>query len=341
MNSLALRKILALTCAIFLVPSLVFALVTTNLEKSLFDPALYKQAMNSAQVYERLPDLVAEQMAANARQQDDFSAMLLGALPPGSLQRLFTSILRPETLQRLTEQGIDRTFDYVNGQSGDSVLGLGDIKQELAANSGGLVDQYFDTLPDCGLADMLNFAGGLLSQEGDLPQCNPPDAVREAVAVPLRSAVEEQLSQVLPDSLSLSGEGSGLQGLFTVLRWVRITAELTPLLALFFLGTVTLLAVRTAHELLRWWGWPLLIGGFIGLGAGLLVAPAVTGLLDLTLIAQVSQTLGPGFAALLSGVASAFAACLVRPIVLDALLVAVLGVGLLVAERFRPEEAAA
>lgn len=341
MTSFHLRKILALTCAIFFVPSLVLALVSTNLEKSLFDPALYKDALESAQVYERLPDLVAAQLAANASQQSDFSAMLLGALPPEALQRLFASLLPPETLRRLAEQGIDQTFSYVNGQSGDSLLGLGDIKQQLALNSGGLVDQYFDSLPECSLADMLNFAGGLLGDSAQaLPQCKPPDAVREAVAAPLRSALQEQLNQVLPDSLSLSGESSGLQGLFKTLRWVRVAAELTPLVALLFLGAMTLLAVRTARDLLRWWGWPLLIAGVIALGAGLLVAPAATGLLDITLIARASQTVGAGIAGLLSNVASAFAAGLVRPIVLDALLVSVLGGGLLVAARFTPQDAA-
>ena len=221
-----------------------------------------------------------------------------------------------------------------------AAFSLGGLKQELAANSGGLLDQYFSSLPDCGLADALNLAGGLI-EGGELPRCNPPDAVKDALSVPVRAAIEEQLNQVLPDNLALGAAGGGLQGLLATLRLVRTAAILTPVLALILFGAMTLLAVRSIWELLRWWGWPLLMGGLISMGAGLLIAPAATSLLDTTLIARLSDALGPAIAALLSTVAGALAVGLVRPIILDALLVTALGGGLLIAARFAPQEAMA
>jgi hypothetical protein len=136
----------------------------------------------------------------------------------------------------------------------------------------------------------------------------------------------------------MGGAGGGLQGLFTALRWVRIAATLTPLVALLLLVAMTLLAVRTARDLLRWWGWPLLMAGLVSLGAGLLVAPAATTLFDATLIGRLSRAVGSSIAALFSSAASALAAGLVRPILLDALLVSLLGGALLVAAWLSPQE---
>ena len=118
MNSLPLRKTLALICAILFVPSLAFALVTSNLEKSLFSPALYKAALKAAQVYQRLPGLIADQLADSASQQGGISAMFLRALPPDALQNLFVSILPADAVQRLVEQSIDQAFASLNGPRG-------------------------------------------------------------------------------------------------------------------------------------------------------------------------------------------------------------------------------
>src|SRR5574341_991396 len=163
---------------------------------------------------------------------------------------MFVSILPPELLQSLVEGGIDQALAYVNGQSGQPEVGLGNLNEQLAANSQGLVDQYFSTLPDCTLLDALSFAGGILGggdssggSAGALPKCNPPEAVREAVAAPLQAALQDQLAQVFPSSVSLaSGEG-GLANLFSALQWVRVAAELTPLIAFGLFGLMSLLAV--------------------------------------------------------------------------------------------------
>jgi hypothetical protein len=154
--------------------------------------------------------------------------------------------------------------------------------------------------------------------------CNPPEVIREAIAVPLRSTLEQQLDQSLPDSIALQNTG-GLDGLFATLRWVRTAAQLTPLLVILLLAAMTLLAVRTPWDILRWWGWPLLAAGLFALAAGLFVAPAATSLLDATFVARMAETVGAAIASLLSTVTSTFAAGLVRPIIVDALLVAAVG----------------
>jgi hypothetical protein len=249
--------------------------------------------------------------------------MLLGALPPDALQRLLTSLLPAEAVQQLTEQGIDAAFSYLNGQTGQASLGLNQFKERLAANSGSMVDDYFSSLPDCTFEDVLALGEGLLG-DGAIPVCNPPEVIREAIAVPLRSTLEQQLDQSLPDSIALQNTG-GLDGLFATLRWVRTAAQLTPLLVILLLAAMTLLAVRTPWDILRWWGWPLLAAGLFALAAGLFVAPAATSLLDATFVARMAETVGAAIASLLSTVTSTFAAGLVRPIIVDALLVAAVG----------------
>jgi hypothetical protein len=338
---MTIRRTLGMICAILFVPSLVFALVTTNLEKSLFDPQLYKDAIKAAQVYERLPGLIATQIEASAAKQGGIAGLLVGALPPDTVQNMFISVLPPEVLQPLVEKGIDQALAYVNGMSGQADVPLVSFREQVAASSGGLVDEYFKSLPDCTLLDAFNMAGGLIAGGGDLPKCNPPEAVREAVAAPLQAVLQDQLAQIFPESLSMASGGGGLESLFSALRWVRVAAELTPLLALFFFGAMTLLAIRTSRELLRWWGITLLVAGILAFLAGLLIGPATGGFLNVAVLSRLSASVAPGIAQILTQVASAVASGIARPILLDALLVSVLGGGLLLAARFAPKEMAA
>jgi len=175
---------------------------------------------------------------------------------------------------------------------------------------------------------------------GELPKCNPPDAVRQVVAAPLQDALQQQLAQVLPENLSLTEGGGGLTSLFSVLRWVRVAAELTPLIALVLFALMTLLAIRTPRELLRWWGIPLLVAGLLGFLAGVLIGPAAGGFLNLTVLARLSASVTPGIVLILRQVVSAIASGIARPIILDALLVSVIGGGLLLVARFAPMEVA-
>jgi hypothetical protein len=332
------RKTLALICAILFVPSLALALVATNLEQSLFDPRLYKNAIKAAHVYEQLPGVIAAQIEAKAASDGGLAGVFVGALGPGAMQEMFVSILPPELLQSVVEGGIDQAFAYVNGQSGQADVALGSLNEQLASNSADLVDKYFETLPDCTLLDALGMAGGLLGGGGaDLPKCNPPDQVRETIAGPLQAALQEQLNQIFPASVSLASGEDGAASLLQTLGWVRVAAELTPLIALFLLGLVTLLAVRTGREFLRWWGLPLLIGGILALLAGVVIGPATGGVLNTAVLSRLSASVAPALAQMLTQVTAAIASGIGRPIMIDALLVSILGGGLLLAARFVPE----
>ena len=139
------RKTLALICAIMFVPSMVFALVATNLEQSLFDPRLYKDAIKAARVYEELPGVIAAQIEAKAAEDDGIGSLFVGALGPGAMQELFVSILPPEMLQSIVEGGIDQALAYVNGQTGQADVGLGSLNEELAANSAGLTNPLIES----------------------------------------------------------------------------------------------------------------------------------------------------------------------------------------------------
>lgn len=333
------RKTLSLICAILLVPALVLALVATNLEESLFDPQLYKDAIKAAHVYEQLPGVIAGQIEAKAANDGGLAGIFVGALGPGAIQGMLGSILSPELLQPVVEGGIDQALAYVNGQSGQADVGLGSLNEQLAANSAGMVDQYFGTLPDCTFLDALGMAGGLLGGGGgELPKCNPPERVREAIAVPLRAALEEQLGQMIPASVSLTSAGGGVGDLFSALGGLRVAAELTPLIALFLFGLLVLVAVRSWRDLLRWSGLPLLIAGILALLVGLLIGPAGGGFLNGVVLARLSASASLALTQLLGQVTAAVANGLARPIIMDALLVSLLGGALLVAARFVPEE---
>jgi len=285
-----------------------------------------------------LPGVIAAQIEAKATNDGGLAGVFVGALGPGAMQEMFVSILPPELSQSVVEGGIDQSLAYVNGQSGQADVGLGSLNDRLASNSADLVDQYFDTLPDCTLLDALSMAGGLLGGGGaDLPKCNPPDQVRETIAVPLQAALQEQLGQVLPGSVSLASGGDGLASLLSTIGGVRVAAELTPLIALFLFGLMSLVAVRSPRDLLRWWGIPLLISGILALLAGVVIGPATGGVLNTAVLSRLSASVAPALAQMLTQVTAAITSAIARPIILDAILVSILGGGLFLAARFVPE----
>jgi hypothetical protein len=333
------RSPLAVVFAILFGLTLSLSLVAINIENRLFDPNVYKKAILDQNVCERLPLIISQQILSNSQSDDSENIIdvVLNAIDPVNLQEFIKLVFPCQAIETSVFSGIDQIFDYINGKTSQEGFSLALFKQSSKENSKQAVEEYYRSLPDCTTAQLLQMgANALLGQENDrgLFSCNPPDAIREVVTLPLIYLVETAV-QDLPDQVSLFPR---FDNLMKFIRTARIILTWSPLLPLVFLGLTTLLAVRTWRNLLKWWGYPILFAGAGTLIVSLLVSPAVSALLRMLILPSLPVNIVPEAIDLIAGTLAGVSTGLAQPIQYQSAFLSLLGLGMVLGERFsRPQ----
>ncbi len=193
------------------------------------------------------------------------------------LEKVIAPLLPPDQIKALTDDFLDQFFAYLNGERASITLDLTGIKQDLAGPGG------LDTLiliiqaqPACTFEQLGQIVVITLTGQGELILCNPsPELLKllnPFIKAQLKAAVD-----LIPDARvirPLAAQTSPSFGPFGIgpmgaIRPTLLLLRLSPLLALFCLILVTLLAVRSVRDLLRWWGIPLFAAGLLAVVLGL------------------------------------------------------------------------
>ncbi len=107
-------KFLALLCAFLFVVTTGGALVLYNAETRLFNASLYIDALESQEIYDRLPVLAAESLAVSPDSNDTNSPRtFLNLLPVESWETVFRALLPPEVSRPMAEQALHSVIDYL------------------------------------------------------------------------------------------------------------------------------------------------------------------------------------------------------------------------------------
>ena len=318
-----MRKLFAAVCAVLFVVGMVISLVLVNAENLLFKSETYKQILQTTGVYGRLPSLVAGQISAGPAARAVSAD--LAYLTAGDWQILIQTLLPPQQLRPLTEQTLDQAFDYLDGKSASITIPLAIFKQGFASNGTQAIKQILLTKPDCTPQLLLSLALGVLSgQKGpDATLCNPPAQVLSTVLPVLSQSLQNGVA-TLPDSLTIFNAADHPDLLPAVQR-ARLLMRLSFLVPLVLLAALTLLAVRSLRDGLRWWGLPLMAAGAGGLLTGYFGAPAA-GLLLATQIVGIFPFLAP-FVQAMPDVLSALVHAVTDPLMFQFLVILVVGTG--------------
>lgn len=208
------------------------------------------------------------------------------------LEKVITPLLPPPETQALADSLLDQSFAYLHGRQAQVTLNLTGLKTALKSPGG--LDTFLLILrsqPPCTFDQLQQLLVITLTGQGSLALCSPVpellDLLTPFIQTQLAAAVD-----TLPDnealtplqvgaSRSFGPFGDGAVGAFRLALTLLRLSSLVPLL---FLLLVTLLAVRTVRDFLRWWGIPLLGAGLLVLPLGLLgealFEPAWVGLLS-------------------------------------------------------------
>ena len=369
-------KVTAVLLAILFVLTTLFALLLYNVEKTAFDAELYKNALYNENFYDRLPNVLGEQLSREAElescledalgekayyslywnghtptkaelqyaapcfekygypqertKESDFSPYTKN-LTAKDWESLIISFFPPEELQDLSEESIDQVFAYLNGETLAIHIPLKPIKKKLTSEDGlEAVLTFLRAQPDCTLGELGQLA------TGEIIYCNPPEEVLAMVSPTLKTELPNA-AEKLPDKFTFPSEPTNRENL-AAMQIVRLTLRLSPLIAVGLLLLVTIFAVRSLKGWLHWWGIPLLISGIIGLIIGVITMPIIRLSLDVLLFGQLPPEVSSGVSELGFDLLTSVIHGISETIVLQALIIAILGLGMTIGAVFIKQE---
>ncbi len=331
----SIGQVFAAICVLLFVISGVFVLLVFNIEAKAFSSATYKQAFEDQRLYERMPAMLGTILTTYIAQNGS-AVPFLQVLTVEDWQNNITLLLPPEELKAMANNALDATFDYLNGTTSSAVISLLPVKAHLAGDSGmRLVLEILRRQPACTPEQLTQMALGFFG--GQIALCNPPE---EAIGLmmPFLQSQLQSMTAVFPDEVTfIPGTLSGTPDDPRLrLNTVRSAIKLTPFIPAILLVAIAIFAVRSIAAWLTWWGWPLLLAGGISVLIGLFGSPIIGGILQVLIQNQVAVLIPPVLASSIAETASAVTRQMLTPVLIQGLILAVLGSGMVILALFLP-----
>ena len=323
-----LGKILAGICAVLFVVSGVIALVLFNIERKAFSSETFKRVFAEQGLYESAPSILASALRASAENSDDASGFET-ILSREDWEIVISSLLPPDELESLTNQLLDSAFDFINGKTNSITITLLPFKRHMVSDAGvQAFQQILLAQPDCTAGQLLQMAQSAISPGEGLILCNPPAEIMGMIT-PLIETQLQFMTISIPDDMTLvSAKRLGPERDFRPrLNRMRAFMQLTPLLPLFFLTAITVLAVRSLEEWLRWWGIPFIITGILGALIGFSGAPIIRSLIQ-RMILQGSADMPVVLLDVMRNVGASLVRQILQPVAVEGTIMAILGIGM-------------
>jgi hypothetical protein len=324
-------RIFAIGLTIAFVISAFTALILYNAQRHYLNPDTYKTILDEQGFYDRLPAIMAEQIAYSMTynpclenpeqcENDDRGDEESGGPPPylknlgtEDWEQLLSFILTPDWTKSQTESALDQLFAFLNSNEEQLTItiSLEDLKANLTGQKGmEFIRILINAQPPCTetLLDLLldSVAGEFTPEQ--LLMCRPPETIMDDLTPTMEAALDMVIddipNQVILGSRLFGGDENTLptssnQGHGINLRTFRAVMQFSPILPLIFLGCLTLFAVRSWKDLLFWWGIPFIALGLSVLVAGFFAPPLIRWGLDTFVINRIPGVLDPAFLELL------------------------------------------
>jgi hypothetical protein len=260
-------KVLAVSLAgifaILFIMTTPLTFVLYNVEQSVFDADLYKQALVEERVYERLPEMTARTLAVAAqRPEGNVVLSIFRNISEEEWRGFVFGLFPPNVLKVLAEDAITQVMTYLNGESNEAVLSLTSLKTHLGSLEGiNAIYGILKSQPDCSVEQLTAIAMG----QEDIVLCNPPETFLFLDLRPIYEAEIRATVTLIPEQVTLIAASPQRAQKLQDLKNLRTIVRLSPLLPILCLLAVTVLVVRSLKDWLNWWGYPLLFAGLISM----------------------------------------------------------------------------
>ena len=323
------RKSIAYLCALLFIMSGILALFAFSLEQQAFYSDAYKRAFEKQNLYERVPQMLADALQATTA-TGPTAHPFLQALTATDWHRTILLILPPQDLKAITDFALDSLFDFLNNQTDTVIITLTPLKSNLTGPAGmEVARQVLAVQPACTTDQLLQMGMGFLS--GDIALCNPPPEMLDLVT-PILQTQMQTLIAAIPNEIPLLSptQLNTAQNLRTRLELIRTLLKITPVFPVLFLFALTAFAVRSLMDWLKWWGWPFVLTGGISLVLALAGSPVLGFIVSRFLAIQGAGFLPPLLLAILQETVSSVTSEILRPVVIAGAVLGLIGLGMVV-----------
>jgi len=249
-----------------------------SLSGSMLNSQLYAHALESQDVYERFPELFAQQMTFWIQELKSYIVLMELFFPniqPPDWELIAERVITREWVQIQTENILDQVFDYAHLDRSPLtiVISFVDVKERLGGQVG--FDTYMEITnakPDCNMMELAQWLAAPFIEL--LPICKlPEEANFFGFSAPDPQEVVPRIladwAATLPDETNLADSLDDLSrqeidDLFKAIRLAHTVSAIFVGVSIFFL-LLTLISSR-ARQLkswLRYWGLPFMITGFL------------------------------------------------------------------------------
>jgi hypothetical protein len=276
------RKTLAIITIFLVIFVSVPASFVYPVEKILFNPIPYEQALTIQDFYQRLPAYLAQITTTGATTAGGVNENALSLLSQSGLEKIYALVLSPGWVQSQTEGLIEQMMAYLNFETDTLSLkvNLVDLKTAIGANGPTSVSgQLIRSWPACTADDLVIFGKIVLNkvidpkgQSAELPLCRPPDKFLP-VLDEIMGVTFTQFASTIPDQVDLvdlakaspgfSEQQANLTRDFAIYRVLRWMMRLLPILAVGLFLLLGLLTMQSWRTLLTYTGIGLLVAGFL------------------------------------------------------------------------------
>lgn len=275
-----LGKILALlTVLIFLIvlPLSIFALDFGNV---FFSPETLSRAVvesvTGSQIGQQfLNDEIMPNLVAGTSRSDEFDFdQAFRDLDQADREQIISILVPDDWLEKQIKNAIGSLLNWIDEDQAQLAIELQiePLKESLyRGGSEQVLEIIVDSWPPCTL-DQMEMMSTAAEEEGQVPvvYCEPPEPFRTRLLEFANSELLLQIGQ-LPSVVAMNNDGAngnGFENQLEVkqsLRTVRALSQTMWFLAVGLLGVIMALAIRSWKELSRWWGIPIMLGGFVTL----------------------------------------------------------------------------
>ncbi len=333
----ATGNLLAALIALLFIVTLLASIILTVFENRLLDADAYLEAFGRDDFYQELPAMLSMMMVSGARSEladetgGEEQPTFMKYLTVQDWQIMLELLLPPEATRLITENAVREVFGVLNGRLERATFDLRPIKEQLRTNGAQAYLQVIRAQPPCTEEELAQVWGDSEVNPEEL-LCRPDEEVLATLLPGIQESVLAE-TEAMQDVVILLD--ATRQPVAETFQELRTAMRLTLLVPLMLLALMTVLAVRTLKEWLRWWGIPLVIG------SGLMVLSGFAGspLLQIALnraAAEGGEGLRTGQVAL--AVVHSISQILFQPVSWIGLLLGLLGAGLWLASLLLPQE---
>jgi len=320
MNSI--KKILAALFALMFVVSAIAALFLFNLDRRAFTAETYQKAFANADFYNRLPAIMAETVDATVTNKEQIPLVMSGTSTQ-QWENFFRMLLPEDVSKAMGDEALNSVFAYWNMQSDSAEISMMPLKSAMTSDAGvQAVFSLLKTQPACSLSQIAQMTLDLLGNN-QIELCNPPQELAP-ILTPVIQSQMQMAAIAIPDKITLISAPAENDPRQT-LKLARVLMRFSPVFPLILLLIITVMMVNSLKSWLNWWGIPFL---FTGTVAGLMSlggAPATSAVLRRILESRLPAFLPAVLLEYADNLSSAMVQALLRPILWQSALLAMLG----------------